>query len=85
MSFAAALDVSLEVRATDAEGDLIMIGLNPDTMPKDTISILDRLDGTAEISLAVSDLKLGTHIFWTTIQDKQANLERELYVAMYRE
>ncbi len=73
--------LSLVVRASDAEGDPITIGMIPDSMPEGSVSVTDHGNGTAAISLDTTGTAVGTYVFWVTASDLQ-NHDREPYAVI---
>ena len=74
--------VTFEVQATDPDGDAITIGIIPDGIPEDAISITDNGDGTAAISISPENIPVaGTHVFWVTASDVD-NYDREPYAVI---
>jgi WD40 repeat protein len=76
--------VTFEVQATDSEGDAITIGIIPDGIPEDAISVTDNGDGTAAISINPENMPIGTHVFWVTASDVD-NYDREPYAVRIHE
>ncbi len=73
--------LSLVVRASDAEGDPITIGMIPDSMPEGSISVTDHGNGTAAVSLDTTGTAASTYVFWVTASDLQDH-EREPYAVI---
>ena len=72
---------SFTVRAYDAEGDVVSIGVVLDLMPEGAISVTDHRNSTATISIDASQLSSGTYVFLITVSDAQ-NQEREPYAVI---
>ena len=76
--------VTFEVRATDTEGDPITITMDPGHIPDDeAVSITDRGDGTASISLDPDGIPPGMYKFAVTVSDPE-NEEVSSYVVDIR-
>ena len=76
--------VTFEVRVTDTEGDPITITMDPGHIPDDeAISITDRGDGTASISLDPEGIPPGMYKFAVTVSDPE-NEEVSSYVVDIR-
>ena len=72
---------SFTVRAFDAEGDAVSIGVVLDLMPGEAISVTDHGNGTATVSIDASQLSPGTYVFLITVSDAR-NQEHEPYAVI---
>ncbi|ABK78226.1 hypothetical protein CENSYa_1606 [Cenarchaeum symbiosum A] len=61
--------VSLLVRASDLDGDLVSIGVIHDDLPPAVVSVSDHGNGTATVLIDISAVDGGTHVFWITASD----------------